>query len=73
MTFRLCVSRPPRDEEMTALAEFHARQKQRFEAGQSDPTRVAGKASDGKNMVELATWTTIARALLNLDETITRE
>jgi hypothetical protein len=33
----------------------------------------AGAAGDTRNLPELAAWTTVARALLNLDETISKE
>ena len=36
-----------------------------------DAVKIAG--SKGADVNELAAWTTVARALLNLDETLTRE
>jgi len=76
LAFRLCLTRPPRDGEVRALAAFHDRQLARFRAGEADPVKVAGldaSAAGSPDTAELAAWTTIARALLNLDETITKE
>jgi hypothetical protein len=75
--FRLCLARPPRTEELEPLVAFYEDQLARFRAGELDAARVAG--TDAKNPPrsagpnELAAWTTVARALLNLDETITKE
>ena len=74
--FRSCLSRPPGDGEIQALAAFHDRQLTRFRAGAADAGKVAGVdpgAAGGADLAELAAWTTVSRALLNLDETITKE
>ncbi len=68
--FRRCVTRPPTSDEVAALAKFFATQKQRFEAGELDAAKVSG-AEDG-DANERAAWTATARAMLNLDEAITR-
>ena len=68
--FRLCLTRPPTVEEVQLLEDFAERQRARFAAQELDPAKIAG-ASDG-DAVERATWTTLARALLNLDEAVTR-
>jgi hypothetical protein len=57
--FRLCVSRAPTPDESQRLADLL---QQLQTATDQDPAASAGEA-----------WTTIARVLLNLDETITRE
>ena len=74
---RLCLSRQPRPEESALLREFHDRQLARFQSKALSSTKVTGidarNAGATKDISELAAWTTVARALLNLDETITKE
>jgi hypothetical protein len=66
-----CLSRPPAEEERSRLAEFAKRQRERFTAA---PDRAATFAGGGTSKsVESATWTAVARAILNLDEFVTRE
>jgi hypothetical protein len=62
---RLCCSRDPRPEELRLLVELHQRSLQRY---QEDPA--AAKELGGP---ELAAMTMVANALLNLDETITKD
>ena len=74
--FRLCLARPPGADELRALTAFHDRQLARFRAGELDAAAVSGvdaRASPGDDPVVLAAWTAVARALLNLDETVTKE
>jgi hypothetical protein len=68
--FRRCLVRPPTTDELILLSEFLARQQARFASGELDAARVAGPGEG--NPAERAAWTTVARALLNLDETITK-
>ena len=68
--FRRCLTRPPHPDELTTLARFFENQKRRLAANQLDPAKIAG-AGEG-DVVERAAWTTLARAILNLDEAITR-
>jgi hypothetical protein len=69
--FRRCAVREPTEEELALLAQFHATQRERLTSGDLKPADIAG--TDDKDAVEQAAWTLIARALLNLDETITKE
>ncbi|MBI2823395.1 MAG: PSD1 domain-containing protein [Planctomycetia bacterium] len=81
--FRLCVARPPSSEETAALSKFYEQQKERVAAGWVNAWQlVADKEADavtppavpeGATPTELAAWTAVARVLLNLDETITKE
>jgi hypothetical protein len=84
--FRLALTRLPRPEELSRLTAFYEHQLARFRSGELDATRVAGldvKAPPtpllspatpaGADACELAAWTTLARVLLNLDETVTKE
>ena len=76
--FRLCVSRPPTAEEAADLAALLAKQRSRLAAGQLDAAEVAtgkkaGPLPPGVKAVDAAAFTIVARVLLNLDETITKE
>jgi hypothetical protein len=68
--FRRCLTRLPTAEETAALAKFITAQKERFANGELDAKALAG--DDSGNVNERAAWTVLARALLNLDEAITR-
>ncbi|MBL8210544.1 MAG: PSD1 domain-containing protein [Bryobacterales bacterium] len=67
--FRRCVSRTPSDAERAELQTLLERQTARFKDGQLKTTDITG----GEENPELAGWTVLARVLLNLDETITKE
>ncbi|HKQ91779.1 MAG TPA: DUF1553 domain-containing protein, partial [Blastocatellia bacterium] len=75
--FRLCVSREPDQFEMQKLIELLEDQKKYFEGRTSAAVYVA--ATDPNRMPEdvdlhkVAPWTMVARVLLNMDETITKE
>ncbi len=69
--FRRCLVRPPTADELRLLNDFLARQQARLANHEVDAAKVAG-AGEG-NVAERAAWTALARALLNLDETITKD
>jgi hypothetical protein len=69
--FRRCVMRTPTKDERDALVEYFQRQHDRLNAGKLNAKTIAG--GDGDNAVERAAWTLVARAVLNLDEMITKE
>ena len=72
--FQVALTRHPQPAELDRLAEFLSAQRDDFAAAPEDAQSVAGKPlDDSASPVELATWTTLARVLLNLDEFITRE
>lgn len=77
--FRLCLSRVPNDDEVATLTRFARDQHERFRLGLGDanPAEVTGLTKAGPDqegtLTELAAWTTVARALLNLDEAISKE
>ena len=52
------------------LLQFLAEQRRRLQAKELDAATIAGEG-DGEPM-DRALWTTVARALLNLDEAITK-
>jgi len=70
--FRRCLTRPPGQDEADALVSFVRQTRERFAKKEMDPAKVAGGAADG-NTVERATWTATARAVLNLDEAVTKD
>jgi hypothetical protein len=69
--FRRCLVRPPSEAELKMLLDFYRTQKDRIDKKQMDAAAVAGPG-DG-DVGERAAWTAVARVLLNLDETITKE
>ncbi len=78
--FRTVLSRKPSEAEIGELIGLFNRQRERFLAGELNAWNLATNDPDQafalpKNvkMEELAAWTAVARVLLNLDETITRE
>jgi hypothetical protein len=80
---RLCLARRPTEDETKLLTEFYQEQKQRIADGWLDARQLVADAAqpraeapsvpDGATPTELAAWTAVARVLLNLDETITKE
>jgi hypothetical protein len=70
LAFRLCVARPPKANEKAILTRLLARQR---DAYAQDPKGAKAVAHGGADAVEGAAWVAVARALLNLDELITRE
>jgi hypothetical protein len=67
--FRRCVSRVPSSAERAELQALLEKQTQRYRDGQLQAEDITG----GDKNPELAAWTVLARVLLNLDETITKE
>jgi hypothetical protein len=68
--FRRVLTRPPVPDELGMLEKFYEAQKRRFASKELDPAKVAGPGDGDVN--ERAAWTAVARALLNLDEAITK-
>jgi hypothetical protein len=68
--FRRTLARTPTPAEVATLSRFYEHQLDRFRRGELDPAPLAGaKAS---NAPERAAWSVTVRALLNLDETVTK-
>ena len=67
--FRRVLTRRPTPAEAAALTEFAAAQRARLAAGDLDPAAVVHGPPDP----DLAAWTLAARAVLNLDEAVTKE
>jgi len=75
--FRRVLSRQPTKAEKTELLKLLAEQSEHIAAGWVDTKALAGEAvkdlPPNTSPTQLAAWTTVARVLLNLDETITKE
>ena len=72
--FRLVLSRPPSDSELTKLVKLHADTAAEFAKDKAKATALAtdplGPLPEGADATNLAAWTTVANVLLNLDETL---
>ena len=84
LAIRRCLSREPHANELKVLQSFLDRQKQRFSRPGVDPwkflvdddqakQKLSATLSGGTTPADLAAWTAVARVILNLDETITKE
>jgi hypothetical protein len=78
--FRRVLSRKPTPQETTELLGLLHRQRERAVKGEINPWNLATNDPDkafplpaGAKMEDVAAWTAVARVLLNLDETITKE
>ncbi len=75
--FRRCVAREPAPDETAELLAFLRRQTERFASGEADPCELVGVSGQTSNSeidpIQLAAWTAVARVMLNLDETITKQ
>jgi len=75
--FRLALSRAPEQSELKRLLSFHEQQLARAKRGEIEAAKLALAESAlppaDYDIAELAAWTSVTRALLNLDETITKE
>ncbi len=78
--FRLCVGRPPTEQEAKVVLALQAKQAEKFGDPKADPWAVAVKSADDAKKLpnnatpaQLASWVAVARVVLNLDETISKE
>lgn len=75
--FRLCTSRTPTAPELKKLLDFWQEQYALFENDTATALKVAAPDPTNPptevNLHQVAAWAMVSRALLNLDETITRE
>ncbi len=81
---RRCLSHDPSEQQQKILQSFLDRQEQRFHRNGADPwailannddakQKLASKIPSGFTAADVAAWTAVARVILNLDETITKE
>ncbi len=68
--FRLCLSRSPQPDEVSMLVQFYQTQRERLEHKQLDAAKIAGRGAS--EAIDRAAWTVLARAILNLDEAVTK-
>jgi hypothetical protein len=72
--YRLCLSRPPSEEELNRMTDFFGKSLERFKADAAKAKDVAtkplGDAPAGSDLAELAAWTLVGNVLLNLDEVL---
>jgi hypothetical protein len=75
--FREATARKPSSEEMKVLRELLQRQLTNYRRDKKAALELLGvgesKWDEKLDASELAAWTTVASAILNLDETITKE
>jgi hypothetical protein len=70
--FSRCLARPPSDAESIRLARFLDERRADFRSDPNSASAFAGASTD-EDAIELAAWAAVARAVLNVDEFITRE
>ncbi|MCB9873023.1 MAG: PSD1 domain-containing protein [Planctomycetaceae bacterium] len=74
LAYQLCFARLPTERETDRLLTFAQAQRADFLAVPDDAKSFSQSTTEsGEQLAELATWTVVARGLLNLDEFITRE
>lgn len=73
--FTLCLGRSPVADELNEILSLYAAQLSVYGTNQSLAAGIIGKTKVPQNVAveEVAAWTVVGRALLNLDEFITRE
>ena len=69
--FVRCFSRPPSPEELVAVIDFYHKQQQRFTAAPESAKALAGNGP-AETILPRAAWTAVARALMNMDEFVTK-
>jgi len=70
MAFRRILTRPPSEEELSAIVEFYQQQHDRFASNPDSARQVAG--AETQQVINSAAWTMVVRALFSTDEAITR-
>jgi len=76
LAFELAVARQPTSREAEVLAEYLASQNERYANDEEAAKKITSAGEhpqpDDIEVAELAAWTSVARVILNLHETITR-
>lgn len=72
--FKLCLSRPATDEEVSRLAKLYERSLAKFEKQPEAAVKLAteplGPIAKDQSAADLAAWTVVGNVLLNLDEAL---
>jgi hypothetical protein len=72
--FRRCLVRAPEDAELQQLVQLYQRAHERLSAEPDNARRIAtqplGPVPEGADLAELAAWSVVSNALLNLDEVL---
>ena len=72
--FQTALTRPPSPQEKRLLQKFVSQQRRLFQADEKAAAAAASSnRPESSSVVDSATWTALARVVLNLDEFITRE
>jgi hypothetical protein len=75
--FQLVTSRPPEDREVSVLHKLEEHESETYRRRPDLAKKLLSVGESpvpaGINQAELAAWTTVASAMLNLDETVTKE
>ncbi len=71
--FRRFLTRPPTARELAALLDFQGAQKKRLEAGELNPLAILRTSNREPGSADQAAWVMVARAVMNLGETITKQ
>jgi hypothetical protein len=71
--FRRCLVRPPTADELKLIVGFYEAQRNRLAEKAAELAELSGGVDVVQPLVERAAWTAAARAVLNLDEMVTRE
>lgn len=72
LLFQRCLSRSPSPDEQSVLLDFLSRELSRFVSQPEDAKAFIKQPVDNIPIEQLAAWTSVARALLNTDEFVTR-
>ena len=71
--FRMCLARDPSAEESSILRRFHDALVDECRANPAETAKLVGEPRAGRNEIDSAVSVALARALMNLDEFVTRE
>jgi hypothetical protein len=71
--WRRCLTRPPAADELALVVKFYETQKKRLTEKSSELVELGGEAEVIRPIIERASWTAAARAVMNLDEMVTRD
>jgi hypothetical protein len=74
--FRRMLVRPATPDELAALLEYLEQQSSRLRAGQLPAVKIAAESATDKlsddEAIQRASWTMVARIMMNLDESVTK-